>query len=151
MQGQNLLTGKARRSVHSEFANIKMIRTAEWKLVHYLHAKYGELYNLQEDPHELYNRYEDPGAAKARHEMEHELADWLIDVAEHGAHLAQVTSVPGTLSAPFTGSGMMLLILYGSTRSGSLKPDTPEGAPLPEERSASSFGISRRFGSGASV
>jgi len=23
------------------------------------------------------------------------LADWLVDVAEHGAHLAQVTSVPG--------------------------------------------------------
>ena len=82
VQGQNLLTGKARRSVHSEFANIKMIRTAEWKLVHYLHAKYGELYNLQEDPHELYNRYEDPGAAKARHEMEHELADWLIDTED---------------------------------------------------------------------
>ena len=79
VQGQSLLGGKPRRAVHSEFANIKMIRTAEWKLVHYLHAPYGELYNLSEDPHELYNLYEDEGARKARHQMEHELADWLID------------------------------------------------------------------------
>jgi arylsulfatase A-like enzyme len=79
MQGRSLLAGKARRAVHSEFANIKMLRTDEWKLVHYLHAPYGELYNLREDPHELYNLYDDAGAAKARHEMEAGLADWLID------------------------------------------------------------------------
>jgi arylsulfatase A-like enzyme len=79
MQGQSLLTGKPRRAVHSEFANIKMLRTEDWKLVHYLHAPYGELYNLREDPHELENLYDDAGAAKMRHEMESELADWLID------------------------------------------------------------------------
>jgi arylsulfatase A-like enzyme len=80
VQGQDLLNPtKPRRSVHSEFSNIKMLRSADWKLVHYLHAPYGELYNLREDPHELYNLYDDPGAAKPRHEMESELADWLID------------------------------------------------------------------------
>jgi arylsulfatase A-like enzyme len=80
IQGQDLLIPKKpRRSVHSEFSNIKMLRSADWKLVHYLHAPYGELYNLREDPHELYNLYDDPGAAKPRHEMESELADWLID------------------------------------------------------------------------
>jgi arylsulfatase A-like enzyme len=82
MQGQSLLSPKPRRAVHSEFANIKMLRTEEWKLVHYLHAPYGELYNLREDPHELENLYDDAGAAKARHEMESELADWLIDSSD---------------------------------------------------------------------
>jgi arylsulfatase A-like enzyme len=82
MQGQSLLTGKPRRAVHSEFANIKMLRTQDWKLVHYLHAPYGELYNLREDPHELDDLYDDAGAATARHEMESALADWLIDSAD---------------------------------------------------------------------
>jgi arylsulfatase A-like enzyme len=82
MQGQSLLTGKPRKAVHSEFSNIKMLRTEDWKLVHYLHAPYGELYNLREDPHELYNLFDDAGAAKARHEMESALADWLIDTQD---------------------------------------------------------------------
>jgi arylsulfatase len=82
MQGQSLLTAKPRRAVHAEFANIKMLRTEDWKLVHYLHAPYGELYNLREDPHELQNLYADAGGAKARHEMESALADWLIDTAD---------------------------------------------------------------------
>lgn len=79
VQGQSLFHGKPRRAVHSEFANIKMIRTAEWKLVHYLHAQHGELYNLKEDPHELYNRFDDPRAARACREMQSQLTDWLID------------------------------------------------------------------------
>jgi arylsulfatase A-like enzyme len=79
MQGQNLLTDKPRTAVHAEFANIKMLRAEDWKLVHYLHARYGELYNLREDPHELRNLYDDAGAVRARHEMESALADWLID------------------------------------------------------------------------
>ena len=38
------------------------------------------------------------------------LADWLIDVAEHGAHLAQVTSVPGV--AQRTGATVYYLELF---------------------------------------
>jgi arylsulfatase A-like enzyme len=79
VQGQSLFNAKPRRAVHSEYSNIKMIRTPEWKLVHYLHAPHGELYNLKEDPHELYNRFADPGAANACREMQSQLADWLID------------------------------------------------------------------------
>ena len=82
MQGQSLLKDKPRRSVHSEFPNIKMLRTEKWKLVHYLHAPHGELYNLAEDPHELYNLYDDAAGAKMRHEMESELIDWFIDSAD---------------------------------------------------------------------
>ena len=79
VQGRSLLRQQPSRAAHSEFPNIKMLRTEQWKLVHYLHAPHGELYNLREDPHELYNLYHDPSAAAARHEMESALIDWLID------------------------------------------------------------------------
>jgi arylsulfatase A-like enzyme len=55
-----------------------MIRTADWKLVHYVRAPYGELYNLREDPHELHNLYDDRAYAQVRAEMKSRLADWLI-------------------------------------------------------------------------
>ncbi len=79
VQGRPLLREQKERPVHGEFATTKMLRTRDWKLVHYVHAPYGELYNLCEDPHELYNRYDDPAAAKQRHEMEAALIDWFVD------------------------------------------------------------------------
>jgi arylsulfatase A-like enzyme len=84
VQGRSLLpviegSGRGARAVHAEFANIKMIRTDRWKLVHYVRAPYGELYDLQQDPYELMNRHDDPAAAGPRHEMESALADWLIE------------------------------------------------------------------------
>jgi arylsulfatase A-like enzyme len=65
-------------AVYAEFPNIKMVRTKDWKLVHYLNAQYGELYDLRDDPHELTNLHADRKAAGARAQMEHMLADWLI-------------------------------------------------------------------------
>ncbi len=83
LQGRSLLpliSGAERRSgaAYSEFPGIKMVRTREWKLVHYVRAPYGELYDLREDPHELYNRWHDPAYAAARSEMLGRLADWLV-------------------------------------------------------------------------
>jgi len=87
VQGRSLLpviagTDRRARAVHSEFPGTKMIRTREWKLVHYLHAPYGELYDLKEDPHELYNRWDDPACARAKSEMLARLADWLVDTED---------------------------------------------------------------------
>jgi arylsulfatase A-like enzyme len=59
-----------------------MSRTRDWKLVHYVRAPYGELYNLKEDPHELYNRWGDPSCAAARNEMLGRLADWLVSTED---------------------------------------------------------------------
>lgn len=83
IQGQSLLpviAGKSpgRGEVYSEFATTKMLQTADWKLVHYVGAPLGELYNLREDPHELSNLYNDPAHAKVRAEMQSRLIDWLI-------------------------------------------------------------------------
>jgi arylsulfatase A-like enzyme len=84
VQGKSLLPlveGKrqGREEIHSEFPTTKAIRTADWKLVHYVRAPYGELYNLREDPHELHNVYDDPAYAKVKAEMKSRLADWLIE------------------------------------------------------------------------
>lgn len=81
VQGRSLL-GARRPAVFSEFPGTKMVRTREWKLVHYVRAAYGELYNLKEDPHELYNRWDDPACAAAKSEMQGRLADWLVDTED---------------------------------------------------------------------
>jgi len=65
-------------AVHSEFPGIKMLRTNDWKLVHYVGASYGELYDLREDPTELTNLYADSKGAEARAHLQHMLVDWLI-------------------------------------------------------------------------
>ena len=69
IQGQSLF-GQPKETVFSEFPTIKMVRTAEWKLVHYPKAKYGELYHLGEDPHELTNLWAESKYAAIRAELE---------------------------------------------------------------------------------
>jgi arylsulfatase A-like enzyme len=83
VQGRSLLplisgAQRGKQAVFSEFPTTKMVRTRDWKLVHYVGASYGELYNMQEDPHELHNRWNDPSCLAARSEMQGRLADWFV-------------------------------------------------------------------------
>ncbi|HLJ14640.1 MAG TPA: sulfatase/phosphatase domain-containing protein [Bryobacteraceae bacterium] len=88
VQGKSLLpvvqnpNAKHRDAVFAEFPTIKMARTREWKLVHYTHAQYGELYHLSEDPYELTNLYHDPEYAPARMEMLGMLFDWFTSTPD---------------------------------------------------------------------
>jgi arylsulfatase A-like enzyme len=96
IQGRSLLpviAGRApgRDAVHAEFATTKMLRTSEWKLVHYVGQPLGVLYNLREDPHELKNLYDDPNHGQIRSEMQSRLIDWLIKTADPA-----LPPVPGT-------------------------------------------------------
>jgi arylsulfatase A-like enzyme len=50
VQGVNLLTDRKKQAVFAEFPTIKMVRTLEWKLVHYPGAKHCELYDLMTSP-----------------------------------------------------------------------------------------------------
>ena len=90
VQGKSLLplakNPKARhkQAAFAEFPTIKMARTKEWKLVHYVKARHGELYDLKSDPHELMNLYDDPKHAASRAEMESLLADWLAKTEDPG-------------------------------------------------------------------
>ncbi len=60
VQGRNL-TGdhQSREAVYAEAVDKRCLRTREWKLIHYAAKKYGELYQLTEDPYELNNLYDD--------------------------------------------------------------------------------------------
>ena len=54
-----------------------MIRSRRRKLVYYIGQCYGELYDLERDPHELHNLWDDPEWAGAKAELKAELLDWL--------------------------------------------------------------------------
>jgi arylsulfatase A-like enzyme len=69
---------KHKQAVHSEFPTVKMVRTDNYKLVHYPNAPYGELYDLSRDPNEFDNVYSDASQAEARSQMYKHLSDWLI-------------------------------------------------------------------------
>jgi arylsulfatase A-like enzyme len=57
---------------------ITMVRTRDWKLVHYLNQPWGELYDLRDDPGELRNRWPDAASAGVRAELLTVLRDWRI-------------------------------------------------------------------------
>jgi len=84
MQGEDLmplLCGEAdalRDHAYAEAVDHRMLRTAEWKLVHYMGRPLGELYNLREDPHELKNLYDDPDCLAVREALERRLLDRML-------------------------------------------------------------------------
>ncbi|MBM3475945.1 MAG: DUF4976 domain-containing protein, partial [Armatimonadetes bacterium] len=57
------------------------VRTADWKLIHYLDYPHGELYDLRNDPGEFENLWADPAHLPQRRELEALLMDRLA-----GAH-----------------------------------------------------------------
>jgi arylsulfatase A-like enzyme len=65
-------------AVHSEFPELKMVRTENYKLVHYSNQRYGELYDLSRDPDEFDNLYADAAHAETRADMYRRLGDWLL-------------------------------------------------------------------------
>ncbi len=56
-----------------------MVRSRDWKLVHYLDNKHqGELYDLQHDPGEHHNLWEKPEYAQKKQELLNVLLTWRI-------------------------------------------------------------------------
>jgi arylsulfatase A-like enzyme len=53
------------------------LRTADWKLIHYLNYPHGELHNLRNDPGEFENLWADPAHLPQRRELEALLLDRL--------------------------------------------------------------------------
>jgi len=78
---------KAREYVYAEQARdgilthtemMTMVRSREWKMVHYLGQPDGELYHLAEDPGEHRNLWADPAHTARRAELLDALRDWLM-------------------------------------------------------------------------
>lgn len=87
MQGRSLLPlitgnpadGRGRDAVYAEAVDLRMIRTKEWKLVHYRGKPYGELYNLANDPQERVNLYDRQEYTAIRTELMKKLIDHMIE------------------------------------------------------------------------
>jgi arylsulfatase len=65
-------------NILQEVAFVTMVRTRDWKLVHYLDQPWGELYDLRNDPGEVRNLWRDPGSDEVRSELLAALRDWHI-------------------------------------------------------------------------
>ena len=65
-------------NILKEVEVITMIRTCDWKLVHYLDQPWGELYDLRDDPGEVRNLWADPVHDGVRQALLAGLRDWRI-------------------------------------------------------------------------
>jgi arylsulfatase len=55
-----------------------MVRSRDWKLVHFLDDDQGQLFDLVDDPEEQHNLWADPAAAQLRRELLDLLREWRI-------------------------------------------------------------------------
>jgi len=55
-----------------------MVRTVDWKLVHFLDEEFGQLFDLRNDPAENVNRWDDPADAAVKQEMMERLYAWRL-------------------------------------------------------------------------
>src|SRR5690606_26233961 len=60
---------------------LRTLVTARWRLTVYANDRWGELYDLQDDPHELHNLWDDPAHQGQRGELMTEL---VREMARHG-------------------------------------------------------------------
>lgn len=78
-----------RDGILQEVTFMTMVRTAGWKLVHFLDEPYGQLFNLRQDPGETHNLWDDPAADGARQTLLHTLLEWRIRSGYHSRGWAQ--------------------------------------------------------------
>ena len=60
-----------------------MVRSRDWKLVHFLDQPFGQLFDLVRDPDEVHNLWDDPAAADKKQELLGELREWRIRSQYH--------------------------------------------------------------------
>lgn len=78
----------ARTGILQETEFMTMVRSEDWKLVHFLDEEYGQLFDLSADPDEMDNRWDDSEAAEKKAELLAELREWHIRSAYHTADWA---------------------------------------------------------------
>jgi arylsulfatase A-like enzyme len=76
----------ARDGILQETEFMTMVRSREWKLVHFLGEPFGQLFNLVDDPGEIHNLWDAPAHAEIKREMLDVLREWRIASAYHTAN-----------------------------------------------------------------
>ena len=67
---------------------MSMVRSRDWKLVHFLDSPEGQLFDLQNDPDEVRNLWNDADHIDSRREMLDELREWRIRSGVNAANWA---------------------------------------------------------------
>ena len=78
----------ARDGILQETEFMTMVRSREWKLVHFLDEPFGQLFDMVHDPGELHNLWDDPEAAGVRRRMLDVLREWRIRSGYHTRDIA---------------------------------------------------------------
>jgi len=65
-----------------------MVRSEDWKLVHFVDEPHGQLFHLTEDPDEVNNLWDDPAAAEMKQHLLSELLNWRVRSLVHTAEWA---------------------------------------------------------------
>ncbi|MBM80356.1 MAG: arylsulfatase [Planctomycetaceae bacterium] len=65
-----------------------MVRSEDWKLVHFVDEPNGQLFNLNDDPEEIKNLWDDPDSEDKKRELLDELREWRIRSLVHTASWA---------------------------------------------------------------
>jgi len=55
-----------------------MVRSEEWKLVHFVDSTEGQLFNMKDDPDEVNNLWDDPDSVDTKRAMLDELREWRV-------------------------------------------------------------------------
>ena len=67
-----------RDGILQQTAFMTMVRSRDWKLVHFVDGPYGQLFDLAADPGETRNLWDDPRAATVKQTLLDELREWRI-------------------------------------------------------------------------
>jgi arylsulfatase A-like enzyme len=73
----------SRDGILQETEFMTMVRSREWKLVHFLDEPFGQLFDLVNDPGEVHNLWDDPAFAQKRDELLAVLREWRIRSQYH--------------------------------------------------------------------
>ncbi|MBT4863904.1 MAG: sulfatase-like hydrolase/transferase [Planctomycetaceae bacterium] len=77
-----------RDGILQEIDFMSMVRSRDWKLVHFLDSPEGQLFDLQNDPDEVRNLWNDADHIDSRREMLDELREWRIRSGVNAANWA---------------------------------------------------------------
>ena len=81
-EGRDAVYCEQGRDVVFQFADfVTMLRTPRRKLVHFLNEPFGQLFDLDDDPHEERNRWGDPDYAAERDALVERLHAWRLESA----------------------------------------------------------------------
>ena len=69
-------------------AFMTMVRTDDWKLVHFVDHDDGQLFDLNDDPEEEHNRWDDPDLQDKKQDLLNRLLEWRIETGLESADWA---------------------------------------------------------------